>query len=87
MEFIIRPSRFRPRVEVAAEFAWEGSGTQVGLRFLDASPEVARQLREWLGRNTADSEQDDPPVRCHLTDLSLHGCYLDIPSPFPVSTR
>ncbi len=75
------------KLEVPAEFAWEGSGTQVGLRFLESSPEVARQLREWLGRNTPDAEKDDPPVRCQLTDLSLGGCYLEISSPFPVSTR
>jgi len=75
------------KLETPAEFAWEGSGTQVGLRFLDPSPEVARQLREWLGRNTPDAEKDDPPVRCQLTDLSLGGCYLEISSPFPVSTR
>jgi CheY-like chemotaxis protein len=74
-------------LEVSAEFAWEGTGTLVGLRFQDPSPEVARQLREWLGRNSPDVEKDDPPVGCHLTDLSLGGCYLDIPSPFPVSTR
>jgi hypothetical protein len=71
----------------AAEFAWEGSGTQVGLRFLDLSADVKRYLREWLGRNLPDGEIDDPPVRCQLTDLSLRGCYLEIPSPFPVSTR
>ena len=75
------------RLEVAAEFAWEGSGTQVGLRFLDQSPEVARQLREWIGRSAPEAEKDDPPVSCQLTDLSLGGCYLEITSPFPVSTR
>jgi CheY-like chemotaxis protein len=74
-------------LEVDAEFAWEGSGTQVGLRFQDQSPAVARQLREWLGRNSAEVEKDDPPVRCQLMDLSLGGCYLEISSPFPVSTR
>jgi hypothetical protein len=74
-------------VEVNAEFAWEGTGKQVGLRFQDPSPEVAGQLREWLGRNAPDVEKDDPPVRCQLTDLSLGGCYLEISSPFPVSTR
>ena len=74
-------------LEVSAEFAWEGTGRQVGLRFQDLSPEVSRQLREWLGRNSPDGEKDDPPVRCQLTDLSLGGCYLDITSPFPVSTR
>jgi DNA-binding response OmpR family regulator len=74
-------------LEVDAEFAWEGTGTQAGLRFQNASPEVERQLREWLGRNSPDAEKDDPPVRCQLTDLSLGGCYLEITSPFPVSTR
>jgi len=74
-------------LEVDAEFAWEGSGTQVGLRFHDQSAEVARALHEWLGRNTPEIEKDDPPARCQLTDLSLGGCYLDISSPFPVSTR
>jgi c-di-GMP-binding flagellar brake protein YcgR len=74
-------------IEVDAEFAWEGLGRQVGLRFEDVSPEVGRQLREWLGRNSPEVEKDDPPVSCQLTDLSLGGCYLDIGSPFPVSTR
>jgi CheY-like chemotaxis protein len=74
-------------LEVDAEFAWEGSGTQVGLRFRDQSPAVTNQLREWLGRNAPEIEKDDPPARCQLTDLSLGGCYLDMPSPFPVSTR
>jgi CheY-like chemotaxis protein len=75
------------RLVVEAEFAWEGSGTQVGLRFLEPSAEVSHELREWLSRNSPDAEKDDPPVRCQLTDLSLHACYLELSSPFPVSTR
>lgn len=74
-------------LEVPAEFAWEGSGTQVGLRFVDASSEAASQLREWLRKNSPDAEVDDPPVRCQLTDLSLYGCYVEVSSPFPVATR
>ena len=74
-------------LEVEAEFAWEGTGEQVGLRFQDQSPEFARQMREWIGRSSPDVEKDDPPVRCQLTDLSLGGCYLEISSPFPISTR
>ena len=74
-------------LEVHAEFAWEGSGTQVGLRFQDPSPAVAQELREWLERSSSEIEKDDPPVRCQLMDLSLGGCYLEISSPFPVSTR
>ena len=74
-------------LEVDAEFAWEGTGTQVGLRFQNQTPEFASQLREWIGRNSPDVEKDDPPARCKLTDLSVGGCYLDITSPFPVGAR
>jgi CheY-like chemotaxis protein len=80
------PGHAKP-LEVNAEFAWESTGRQVGLRFQDPSPEVSRLLREWLGRNSPDVEKDDPPVSCQLTDLSLGGCYLEISSPFPVATR
>jgi c-di-GMP-binding flagellar brake protein YcgR len=73
-------------LELAAEFAWEGTGSQAGLRFQQISPETTRQLREWLKQNSPDAEQDDPPMRGQLTDLSLGGCYLEISSPFPVSS-
>jgi CheY-like chemotaxis protein len=74
-------------VNVEAEFAWEGTGKQVGLRFLNPSPELQKQLRQWVSRNSPDAEMDDPPARCQLTDLTLGGCYLEISSPFPVGTR
>jgi CheY-like chemotaxis protein len=74
-------------LDVAAEFAWEGSGTQVGLRFQDQSPSFVHELREWVSRNSPEIEKDDPPAHCQLTDLSLGGCYLEISSPFPMSTR
>jgi c-di-GMP-binding flagellar brake protein YcgR len=74
-------------LELPAELAWEGNTAQAGLRFHQLSPEAMRQLRDWLKLNSADAEQDDPPIRCQLTDLSLGGCYLEISSPFPVSSR
>jgi len=74
-------------LELIAEFAWEGVAAQAGLRFVELSAEVRRQLLSWISRNTLDVEKDDPPVRCHLSDLSLGGCYLEIASPFPASTR
>jgi len=74
-------------LELAAEFAWEGTGQQAGLRFQQTSPEATRQLRDWLKQNSPEAEQDDPPIRCQLTDLSLAGCYLEISSPFPASSR
>jgi c-di-GMP-binding flagellar brake protein YcgR len=73
--------------DLIAEFAWEGSSAQAGLRFVDVSPNDAKRLQEWIARNSAEAEQDDPPVKCQLTDLSMGGCYLEIQSPFPVSTR
>lgn len=73
-------------LELPAELAWEGSGRQAGLRFLEMPPEAARQLREWLKQNSSDNEPDDPPIRCQLTDLSLGGCYLEMASPFPISS-
>jgi c-di-GMP-binding flagellar brake protein YcgR len=74
-------------LELPAEFAWEGTSAQAGLRFLQVSPEATHPLREWLKQNSPDAEQDDPPIRCQLTDLSLGGCYLEISSPFPASSR
>jgi len=74
-------------LELPAEFAWEGTSAQAGLRFPQVSPDATRQLREWLKQNSPEAEQDDPPIRCQLTDLSLGGCYLEISSPFPVSSR
>src|SRR5579859_1493792 len=35
-------------VDLSAEFAWEGSSKQAGLRFLDAAPKATLKLREWL---------------------------------------
>lgn len=74
-------------LEIPAEFAWEGSRAQGGLRFVQPSGEAAFSLREWLKQNSPDAEQEDPPIRCQLTDLSLGGCYLEISSPFPPSSR
>lgn len=74
-------------LEIPAVLAWEGSGSQAGVRFQHVPPDTTRLLREWLIRNSPDAEQDDPPIRCQLTDLSLGGCYLELPSPFPPSSR
>lgn len=74
-------------LELPAEFAWEGPERQAGLRFQQISPEATRKLRDWLRQNSPDAEQDDPPISCRLTDLSLGGCYLELATPFPVSSR
>ncbi len=74
-------------LELPAEFAWEGTGDQAGLRYQQISPDATRQLREWLKQNSPEVEPDDPPIRCQLTDLSMGGCYLEISSPFPALSR
>lgn len=99
---IVLPTRRRPNgrwqlaftlpgteteLEIPAEFAWEGSKEQGGIRFLPLPATVSQQLRDWLKQNSLDAEQDDPPIRCQLTDLSLGGCYLAVSSPFPASSR
>src|SRR5258708_3525478 len=87
VEVRIPEEMLAPGWEGDGGLGWEGAGTQVGLGFQEGKPEFARQLGEWLGRNSPDAEKDDPPARCQLTDLSLGGCYFDLASPFPVSTR
>ncbi len=74
-------------LELPAEFAWEGATAQAGLRFMNVTPDAAIQLRDWIKKNSPEPEPDDPPIRCQLTDLSLGGCYLEMPSPFPVTSR
>jgi CheY-like chemotaxis protein len=80
------PGADRP-LEIPAEFAWEASREQAGLRFVNTPPDALHELRVWLKKNSPEAEQDDPPIRCQLTDLTLGGCYLEISSPFPVSSR
>lgn len=76
-----------PPIQVGGEAAWHNPGGQIGIRFTDVSVDLAHRLRGWLNDHSPESEKDDPPVRCKLTDLSLGGCYLEINSPFPVKTR
>jgi DNA-binding NarL/FixJ family response regulator len=75
-----------PSFDLAAQFAWEGAARQIGLRFDNPSPEVVRELRVWVEKNSPDVQKYDPPVVCRVTDLTLGGCYLENSSPFPVST-
>ena len=74
-------------VEIHGELAWEGNGARAGVRFVNATDEQRNALRQWLNTQLPEPEQDDPPVNCRLTDLSLGGCYLATNSPFPRRTR
>jgi hypothetical protein len=75
------------KLEIYGELAWEGNGDQAGVRFKNATDEQRYALRQWLKSHLPEPEQDDPPVNCRLTDLSLGGCYLTTNSPFPRGTR
>jgi DNA-binding response OmpR family regulator len=70
-----------------AEIAWQNAGKQTGVRFTDVTPETQHQIKEWLARHSPEFEEDDPPVSCKLTDLSLGGCYMELPVPFPLRAR
>ncbi|MGC2194973.1 MAG: PilZ domain-containing protein [Terriglobales bacterium] len=74
-------------IEVTGQAAWQNPGGQVGIRFANLQVDLSHDLRLWLNQNSPESEKDDPPVGCKLTDLSLGGCYLEISSPFPPRTR
>jgi len=74
-------------IDVVGEVAWHNPGGQIGIRFSNLEVDLSHELRQWLNHQSPESEKDDPPVRCKLTDLSLGGCYLEIASPFPPRTR
>lgn len=74
-------------IEARAELAWENPNGQAGIRFLDLPPQTRQALKAWLKDNSPETEDQDPPAPCKLTDLSLGGCYLETPSPFPVRAR
>src|SRR5271163_2547523 len=74
-------------VDCAAEVAWENPGLHTGIRFVDLTREQRTYLKSWVTRHCPEIEKEDPPVPCKLTDLSPGGCYLEIPSPFPVRSR
>lgn len=73
-------------VQCGAEVAWVNPNRQTGIRFVDPSAEAMRQIKDWLKSRSPEMETDDPPAPCKLTDLSLGGCYVEMPSPFPART-
>jgi hypothetical protein len=75
------------KLEIYGELAWGGNGDQAGVRFKDTTDEQRNIIRQWLSSHLPEPDQDDPPVSCRLTDLSLGGCYLTTGSPFPRGTR
>jgi DNA-binding response OmpR family regulator len=73
-------------IECKAEVAWETAAGQTGIRFVDMTQQTRDALKGWLSQRSPEPEREDPPVTCKLTDLSLGGCYLEMPAPFPIRT-
>jgi DNA-binding response OmpR family regulator len=73
-------------IDCTGEVAWENNRLQ-GLRLRDLPDETTKRLKSWIARQLLETDADDPPVSCRLTDLSLSACYLETESPFPVRTR
>jgi DNA-binding response OmpR family regulator len=74
-------------VECKAEIAWQNAGKQAGIRFAEVGTETQQEIKKWLARHSPEFEEDDPPVACKLTDLSLGGCYMELSVPFPLRSR
>jgi c-di-GMP-binding flagellar brake protein YcgR len=87
LRFVLDLPGMDRKLELEGELAWEGHSEQAGVRFKGISEEQRDTLRHWLNSQLPEPEQDDPPVSCVLTDLSLGGCYLRTNSPFPQRTR
>ena len=72
-------------LDAHGQVAWANPNGQTGVRFLDLSEVMQSDLKEWLRAAAASSgetmDTDVPP--CKLTDLSLGGCYVETPAPFP----
>jgi DNA-binding response OmpR family regulator len=87
LRFSLELPGMNKKLEIQGELAWEGNGRQAGVRFKDTTDEQRSILRQWLNGQLPEPEQDDPPVNCRLSDMSLGGCYLTTSSPFPRGTR
>jgi c-di-GMP-binding flagellar brake protein YcgR len=75
------------KLDLYGELAWGDNVKQAGVRFSEIPEHQLITLRKWLNSQLLEPEQEDPPLVCHLTELSLGGCYLKTSSPFPEGTQ
>jgi hypothetical protein len=76
------------KLEMEGELAWEGKSEHAGVRFKEATDDQLKTIRNWINAQLSESDQDnDPPVKGRVSDLSPGGCYLTTTSPFPRGTR
>jgi CheY-like chemotaxis protein len=72
-------------IEATGTIAWQDERHHAGIQFASLPDAAHQSLKEWL--RAQSGEKHDPPIRCSLLGLSLGGCFLRTPSPFPPQTR
>jgi hypothetical protein len=75
-------------LELSGEVVWANPNGESGIHFADASENARVMLRTWLADHAKQIPPQEPALRpdCRLTDLSIGGCYVETPSPFPEKT-
>jgi hypothetical protein len=76
-------------LELPGEVVWANPNGESGIRFADAPENTRVMLRTWLADHAKQAPLQEPAPRpdCKLTDLSIGGCYVETPSPFPEKTH
>lgn len=76
------------QLDLPGEVVWANPNGESGIRFADIAENECRTLRTWILEHSKPIAPPEPAPRpdCHLTDLSLGGCYMETPSPYPEKT-
>jgi len=76
-------------LELPGEVVWANPNGESGICFADVPEGTKTELRNWLSDHARHTPPQQPALRpdCKLTDLSVGGCYIETPSPFPERTR
>ena len=76
-------------IELHGEVAWANPNGESGVRFTENPESLRTALRRWIFDHMKEPTLEVPEAvpDCKLTDLSLGGCYVETPSPFPERTH
>ena len=76
-------------LELPGEVVWANPNGESGIHFADIPENARPMLRKWLADHAKQAPLQEPVPRpdCKLTDLSVGGCYVETPSPFPEKTH
>ena len=85
--FILPDLRFD--LELPGEVVWANPNGESGIRFENVPENMRGALHAWLADHARHAPPREPAPRpdCKLTDLSIGGCYVETPSPFPEKTQ